>query len=137
MVELPEEARLARLRRKRVVLRAFNGAGLGALLGGLIGAAWCALTVGLAPHSILPGIFGGFWVGMTVVVRDERRGVLTGMLVGGGVGLVYALVLGINLSWTLFFALLTVPSGCVGGLVLSALMRAIRARWGWWTRWEE
>lgn len=150
MPELSEQARLVRLRRRRVVLRVFNGAGLGVLLGGMIGAVLGVLTLGLAlPKTpvaetlstgafwgVLPGMFGGFWIGMTAVMRDGRAGIAAGTAMGALVGLAYGCVLGRG-SWMLAVLIFTVPCGVIGGLLLSSLIRGIRARWGWLTRWEE
>lgn len=152
MSESASNVRLARLRRRRKVLRAFNGAGLGVLLGGLIGAllggATLAMllpknpaedTLGLgALYGSFPGMFGGFWIGMTAVMRDGVRGVVAGTMAGIGAGLIYAIVLANwDVSGSFIYAVFTVPCGAIGGLVLSLLIRGIRARWGWWTRWEE
>ena len=121
------------------------------MLGGLIGAGLGVLTLGTflpktpvqdtlatgAFFGVFPGMFGGFWIGMTAVMRDGWKGIGAGTAMGALVGVGYGLVLGRGSTYALALVIFTVPCGVVGGLILSALIRGIRARWGWWTRWEE
>jgi len=143
---------------RRRLLRAANGAGIGLVLGGLIGA---GLGVGFAalvfgPYSLAagmgamygmpPGMFGGMLIGTTTVVRDGRRGMIAGTAMGAAVGVLYAVMLG---CFSFSSPQITgsviangviggsvIASGVIGGFALSILIRAIRARWSWWTRWE-
>lgn len=130
---------------RRAALRAFNGAMLGMLMGGLLGAvlgavfahfvvgvgAWIIGTI----YGVPPGAFAGILIGTTMVVRDPRRGVAAGILTGTGVAVLYAWLLGWSYTWDPVAASI-VASGIIGGLALSVLLRWIRRRWSWWTRWE-
>lgn len=135
-----------RKQRRRKLLRALNGAALGVFLGGLVGALqgafWGALMFGkadVAPlgalYGLSPGMLGGTWIGASVVIQEDKRGVAYGTWTGVVVGWLYAIMVG-SFGGPLVF-LATVCSGFLGGLGFSLLIRWIRNRWPWWTRWEE
>ena len=133
---------------RRRLLRAANGAGVGLVLGGLIGAGLGAgfaalvfgpysLAAGMgAMYGVPPGMFGGLLIGTTTVVRDPRRGMIAGTAMGAAVGVLYAVLLGSLASSEPQIAGSIIASGIIGGSALSTLIRGIRARWSWWTRWE-
>jgi ABC-type antimicrobial peptide transport system permease subunit len=75
----------------------------------------------------------GFVLGTAILIRDTRRRLISGALVGLAVGALWAVVWrgvgGITLG-------AIVLSGVAGGLLLTLLQTWIRRQWGWWTRWE-
>jgi hypothetical protein len=131
---------------RRIILRAFNGAMLGLPVGGLLGAGlggvfaqlvfWDSITSPFimgAMFGVFPGLFAGAVIGTTMVVRDRGRGLKAGIAVGFWVGFLYSMPF-----WNVGarVAVPVIASGVIGGLVLSLLLRWIRDRWSWWTRWE-
>lgn len=128
---------------RRAVLRALNGAALGMLLGGLLGAALGSVFARWVLHDaapgavygIPPGTFAGILIGATVVVRHPGRALLAGSATGLGVGCLYAWLLFWTGGWGPITASM-IASGAIGGPVLSLVIRWIRRRWPWWTRWE-
>jgi hypothetical protein len=144
---------------QRKLLRALNGAAIGAFVGGLLGyglGAASAFVVDMigatffaspptwspqwslcATMGLLPAVPAGFLLGTSIVLPDDLRRLLTGGMLGLVVGGAYAgLWAGAFYGQPLVLAAI-VGSGLVGGLTLSALLTAIRRHWKWWTRWEE
>ena len=142
----------------RKVLRALNGAGIGAVAGGVLGASLAvlsALIVGMAPGieinlvalsrdwlvyatlGAVPGTPTGLLLGTTIIIRSDRKRVLTGTVVGLLVGVAYAEYWRNMLrdQWVVLSSIWI--SGAIGGAVLALMLTAIRYRWGWWTRWED
>lgn len=155
-LDVVQKDQVRRPKLRHAVLRALNGAGLGtvlgAVLGALLGAGFAAIflpgppgpnravesaTIG-AVYGVIPGAFAGFWIGMTAICRSALWGVLLGTAVGTGIGVAYLTLLGGLTSigdGSVGSSILA--SGVIGGLMLSLLVRVIRARFKWWTRWEQ
>lgn len=143
-----------RKRLQRIWLRAANGAGGGALLGGLLGfvlGGASAFAVGLAtgeglschyvrywPFCALaglpPGLGGGALLGALLVVRDDRRRSRLAALIGLACGLAWALLYRSRESEPVLIAMSV--CGLIGGVVMALVLWGVRRRWSWWSRWE-
>jgi len=144
---------------QRKLLRALNGAVIGAAVGAFIGGGLGALSACVVDFSgarfftagdtwsnewglcaamgVIPAVPAGFLLGTSVVVQDDRRRLLVGVIAGLLVGFVYAGLWSGALSLPPLVLGAIVISGLVGGLTLTLILTAIRRHWKWWTRWEE
>jgi hypothetical protein len=136
-----------------------NGAALGAVIGGALGfglgtvsafvvdiiAATFYATVSMWTRQwalcglmgFIPAVPTGLLLGTFIIIRNDRRRVISGAVLGLLVGMGYAkLWMGsAAVPNPVFCAIL--GSGLVGGLGLALILTAIRRHWKWWTRWEE
>ncbi|MGV3719264.1 MAG: hypothetical protein ACO1SX_00010 [Actinomycetota bacterium] len=144
-------ARRKRLARK--LLRAWNGALLGAVAGGVLGftlGGASAFAVQLvtgngryadhwpfcAVYGMIPGIPAGLFIGSLLAIPDNRKRSIAAVLIGLGSGLSYAWLLRDSLAHDAGVRIAMAASGLVGGAVMAASLRGIRRRWKWWSRWE-
>jgi hypothetical protein len=128
---------------------------MGGVLGGVLGAAsafivdmiaatfyatppvWSQRWDTCAFMGVIPAVPAGFLLGTFIIIRNDRRRLVNGSLLGLGVGILYArLWLGSATGADLVMSAI-IGSGLIGGLTLALLLTAIRRRWQWWTRWEE
>jgi hypothetical protein len=134
-------------------LRALNGALLGAVAGGLLGfglgAASAFLVSGATGEShyarqwqfcalfgLLPGVPAGSCIGSLLAMSHHRNRGIAAIVLGLAFGSGYAWLLRESLAPDAGVRLAMAGSGLLGGLVMAALMRFIRARWSWWSRWD-
>ena len=141
--------RLRRRSLQRTLLRAGNGAAVGALLGLGSGALLLPGFSAFVPDSDLLdliatgvlggclGACGGLLIGITVIIRDDRRRHCVGTGIGFGLGLLLGLPLFAYAPWAGGYALAVMWSGLIGGYAVSVCLSLVRKRWRWWTRWEE
>ena len=142
----------------RSLLRAFTGAALGAPLGGILGFLFGAISAVLvsglqgtfnlheqfwpnitisASFGIVPGVPGGFLIGTTIIVRDDRKRLRLATSLGMLVGVVYAVLWYSSFQHQPLILASMVMSGLLGGVSMAALLQVLRQRKQWWTRWEE
>jgi len=139
------------------MLRVVNGAALGVLIGAVLGltlggtsgciVSWIAMSQGrwgryleywpfCAIYGMVPGIPAGALIGGTLAMPDDRKRTLAALLLGLGTGIGYAWLLSGGLASDLEVRIAIVASGAAGGLLMAAMMRGIRRRWAWWSRWD-
>lgn len=146
-----------RKRLSRKLLRAFTGAALGAPLGGILGfllGAISAVSVSgvqgtfnlhepflqsitiPASFGIVPGVPGGFLIGSTIIVGDDRKRLRLATILGILAGVTYAALWYSSFQHQPLILASMVISGLLGGVSMAALLQLLRRRKQWWTRWE-
>ena len=141
--ELQVECKL----RRRIRLRAWNGAALGSVLGGAVGyvavfvTAWM-LAVPFPPYlaalvGTLPGMISGATLGPAMALSDEMEAKSFAWIVGIVWGTL--LVLTFRLCTTLpspVPSLIVLLGTILHAIVVGSLLRRVRGRFGWWKRWD-
>lgn len=143
---------------QRKLLRAFNGAALGAVIGGALGyglGAASAVGVDLiaamfygstpvwlpqwglcAAMGLIPAVPAGLLLGTFIILRSDRQRLESGAVLGLLVGIAYERLWMRSSTEPNLVSCAVVGSGLVGGLGLALILTAIRRHWKWWTRWE-
>lgn len=141
----------------RRLLRVFTGAALGAPFGGILGFLlgaisavlvsviqgtfnlheqfWPSITIP-ASFGIIPGVPGGFLIGSTIIVGDDRKRLRLATTLGMLTGVAYAVLWYSSFRHQPLILASMVMSGLLGGVSMTALLQLLRRRKQWWTRWE-